>query len=68
MMERNFYKVGNGLFAMEKTNGIVSVYDCGGQNQKLIGDDIDMSNISQMQSIKKQTPAKLTWSSYYRAT
>lgn len=36
MVERKFYKVGNGLFAMESTNGIVSVYDCGGQTQPII--------------------------------
>lgn len=36
MVERYFYRVCNGLFALEKTEGIVSVYDCGGQNQSAI--------------------------------
>lgn len=40
MVERNFYRVGNGLFALEQTKGIVSVYDCGGQSQKVIDDSI----------------------------
>lgn len=36
MVKRNFYKVRNGLFGLEMTNGVVSVYDCGGQNQSEI--------------------------------
>lgn len=36
MPKRTFFSVGNGLFAMEETDGIRSVYDCGGQNQPLI--------------------------------
>lgn len=36
MVKRIFFKVENGLFALEETEGIVSVYDCGSQNQKVI--------------------------------
>lgn len=36
MAQRTFFTVGNGLFVMEETDGIRSVYDCGGQNQTLI--------------------------------
>lgn len=41
MVTRTFYSVGNGLFGMEHTHGITSVYDCGSTNQRYINDAID---------------------------
>lgn len=41
MVKRTFYSVGNGLFGMEHTNGIISVYDCGSTNQRYVDNAID---------------------------
>ncbi|PWB05946.1 hypothetical protein C5O25_11920 [Paramuribaculum intestinale] len=41
IVERTFYRVGNGLFGMEHTNDIISVYDCGSTNQRLVNNAID---------------------------
>lgn len=45
-VKRNFYKVGNGLFAMEHTNGLTSVYDCGSTSQACIDKAIDRAMIN----------------------
>ena len=41
MVERTFYSVGNGLFGMEHTNDIISVYDCGSTSQRFVNNAID---------------------------
>lgn len=40
MAIRTFYKVGNGLFAVEQSGNMVNIYDCGGQNRTIIKDAV----------------------------
>jgi hypothetical protein len=45
MVKRTFFKVGNGLFAVEQNDACQMVYDCGGENQSLIIAAVNRANI-----------------------